>query len=77
MRAVEINRGENMKSMRFWFGLVMATMFLLWGGASITGFSISETTAVPGSLVFLIAGIGIAAIILLNFYHADKEEELR
>jgi len=66
-----------MKSMRFWFGLVMATMFLLWGGASITGFSVSNPTSNPGSLVFLVAGIGIASIILLNFYHADKEGELR
>ncbi|MBS3125288.1 hypothetical protein J4211_03480 [Candidatus Woesearchaeota archaeon] len=55
----------------------MATMFLLWGGASITGFSVSNPTSNPGSLVFLVAGIGIASIILLNFYHADKEGELR
>ncbi|HLC32784.1 MAG TPA: hypothetical protein VJJ82_03085 [Candidatus Nanoarchaeia archaeon] len=62
-----------MKSVRFWFGLVMAAMFLLWGGASITGFSVSEPSGSSGALVFLIAGLGIAGIIGLNFYHSDKE----
>ena len=58
--------------LKFWFGLLLGTVFLLTGGASITGFGAADFSG-SGTLAFLLAGVCILAVVILNMVHEEKE----